>query len=56
MVREPGGSKNSEKIRDIILNKNLKFQNFTDLLLYLSARNENYNYLLKKILKKSYFN
>ena len=52
VIREPGGSKNSEKIRDFILNKNINFQNLTDLLLYLSARNENYNNILKKNFKK----
>ena len=52
VIREPGGSKNSEKIRDFILNKNINFHNLTDLLLYLSARNENYNSILKKNFKK----
>ena len=51
VIREPGGSKNSEKIRDFILNKNINFHNLTDLLLYLSARNENYNSILKKNFK-----
>ena len=51
-LREPGGSKNSEKIRDFILNKNINFHNLTDLFLYLSARNENYNSILKKNFKK----
>ena len=40
-LREPGGSKNSELIRDLILNKNFNLAN-TDLLLYLAARSENY--------------
>ena len=52
VIREPGGSKNSEKIRDFILNKNINFHNLTDLLLYLSARNENYNSILKENFKK----
>ena len=52
VIREPGGSKNSEKIRDFILNKNINFHNLTDLFLYLSARNENYNSILKKNFKK----
>ena len=52
VIREPGGSKNSEKIRDFILNKNINFHNLTDLFLYLSARNENYNNILKKNFKK----
>ena len=52
VIREPGGSKNSEKIRDFILNKNINFHNLTDLLLYFSARNENYNSILKKNFKK----
>ena len=52
ILREPGGSKNSEKIRDFILNKNINFHNLTDLFLYLSARNENYNSILKKNFKK----
>ena len=51
-LREPGGSINSEKIRKVILNKNSKFKNLTDLFLYMAARNENYHYLLKNNYKK----
>ena len=40
-IREPGGTKNSEIIRNIILNKKSTFKKKTDLLLYLAARNEN---------------
>tara|TARA_B100000427_G_C15313425_1_gene509293 strand:+ start:161 stop:772 length:612 start_codon:yes stop_codon:yes gene_type:complete len=40
-IREPGGSKTSEKIRQLILKKKNKFHKKTDLLLYLAARNEN---------------
>ena len=50
-VREPGGSVNSEKIRKLILNKKSNFNKTTDLLLYLSARNENIEQL-KKFYKK----
>jgi len=50
-LREPGGSKNSEKIRKLILDNKSNFQKDTDLLLYLAARSENIN-LLKKYYKK----
>lgn len=50
-IREPGGSKNSEKIRKLILDDNLNFNKNTDLLLYLAARSENIN-LLKKYKDK----
>lgn len=50
-IREPGGSKNAEKIRKLILDKKSSFNKDTDLLLYLSARSENIN-LLKKYYKK----
>ena len=40
-IREPGGSANSEKIRNLILNNKSTFNKETDLLLYLSARSEN---------------
>ena len=49
-IREPGGSINSEKIRKLILNNKSNFNNFTDLLLYLSSRSEN----MEKIIKKNY--
>ena len=39
--REPGGSKNAEKLRKIILKNKNKFDKFTDLLLYMASRNEN---------------
>ena len=50
-IREPGGSKSSEKIRRLILNNKSDFDKSTDLLLYLAARNENVS-LLKKNYKK----
>ena len=51
-IREPGGSLNSEKIRKLILNNNSKFNKYTDLLLYLSARSENIELIKKNIRKK----
>ena len=47
-IREPGGSINSEKIRKLILNKKSKFDKFTDLLLYMASRNENFHNILLK--------
>ena len=49
-IREPGGSKNSEKIRKLILNNKSNFNRYTDLLLYLAARSEN----IEKIIIKNY--
>ena len=46
LTREPGGTKGAEIIRKIILkdyfekNKKIKFDRYTDTLLYLAARNE----------------
>tara|TARA_B100000767_G_scaffold241880_1_gene238599 strand:+ start:31 stop:642 length:612 start_codon:yes stop_codon:yes gene_type:complete len=51
-IREPGGSKNSEKIRNLILNNKSTFNKYTDLLLYLSARSENIELIKKNIGKK----
>ncbi len=51
-IREPGGSKNSEKIRKLILNNKSNFNNKTDLLLYLASRNENLENIIKKNYKK----
>ena len=51
-IREPGGSFYAEKIRKLILKSNSKFNNVTDLLLYLAARSENMNILKKHFRKK----
>ena len=51
-IREPGGNKNSEKIRKIILNNKSSFNRYTDLLLYLSARSENVDLIKKNAGKK----
>ena len=51
-MREPGGSKNSEKIRKFILNNNSNFKNLTDLFLYMAARNENFQSIINKNYKK----
>ena len=50
--REPGGSKNSEIIRKLILNKKSNFNNKTDLFLYLASRNENYEKIIKNNFRK----
>ena len=48
-IREPGGNKNSERIRTLILDNKSSFNKNTDLLLYLSARSENID-----LIKKNY--
>ena len=59
LTREPGGTKGAEVIRKIILkdyfekNKKIKFDKFTDTLLYLAARNEHVkNKIIPAIKKK----
>ena len=51
-IREPGGNKNSEKIRRMILSNKSNFHKTTDLLLYLAARNENIENLINENLGK----
>ena len=59
LTREPGGTRNAEKIRRIILDdyfprgSNEKFDRNTDTLLYLAARNEHIvNKIIPAISKK----
>ena len=53
LTREPGGTKSAEKIRRVILDdyferdSRIKFDKYTDTLLYLAARNE---HLVDKII------
>jgi len=49
-LREPGGSNFSEQIRKLLLNK--KLNNKTDLMLFYSARSENFEKIIKKNYKK----
>ena len=51
-IREPGGNRNSEKIRKLILDNKSTFNKNTDLLLYLSARSENIDLIKKNYGKK----
>ena len=58
LTREPGGTKSSELIRNLILkdyftkkNKE-KFDKYTDTLLYLAARNEHIKNKIKPALIK----
>ena len=52
IIREPGGSKYSEIIRKLILNKESKLHYKTDLLLILASRSENINKIIKKNFRK----
>tara|TARA_B100001057_G_scaffold5848_1_gene5338 strand:- start:95 stop:706 length:612 start_codon:yes stop_codon:yes gene_type:complete len=51
-LREPGGSKNSEQLRRLLLSNKSDFEKKTDLLIYLSARSENFHKIIKPNLKK----
>ena len=52
-LREPGGSKNAEYIRNFLLkNENKEFNSLTDTLLYFAARNENFLKKIKPFYKK----
>ena len=52
-LREPGGTKEAECIRNFLLkNENKKFDSLTDTLLYLAARNENFLRKIKPFYKK----
>ena len=56
LTREPGGTKSSELIRNLILkdyfekNKKDKFDKYTDTLLYMAARNEHIKNKIKPAL------
>ena len=58
LTREPGGTKSSELIRNLILkdyfnnNNDEKFDKYTDTLLYLAARNEHIKNKIKPALLK----
>ena len=59
LTREPGGTKSSELIRNLILkdyfakNNEEKFDKYTDTLLYLAARNEHIINKIQPALKKT---
>ena len=50
--REPGGTKFSEKFRQLMLNKKSKLNNKTDLFLLMASRSENFDKILKENYKK----
>ena len=58
LTREPGGTEGAEKIRKIILedyfypDSKLRFNKYTDTLLYLAARNEHIKNKIKPAISK----
>ena len=58
LTREPGGTRNAEIIRKVILedyfasDSKEKFSKYTDTLLYLAARNEHVQNVIKPELSK----
>ncbi|MFL2887220.1 MAG: dTMP kinase [Candidatus Pelagibacter sp.] len=51
-IREPGGSRYSEIIRKLILNKKSKLNYKTDLMLIMASRSENIDKIFKKYYNK----
>ena len=57
-TREPGGTRNAEKIRSVLLddyfhsNSKEKFDKYTDTLLYLAARNEHIENKIRPAITK----
>ena len=58
LTREPGGTKSAEKIRNVILedyfasDSKEKFSKYTDTLLYLAARNEHVQNIIRPAISK----
>ena len=58
LTREPGGTKSAEKIRKVILedyfasDSKEKFSKYTDTLLYLAARNEHVQNIIRPAMSK----
>lgn len=55
VLREPGGTKITEMIRDIILNSTNNISKNSEMLLFLAARAELVNKVIKPALKDNYF-
>ena len=55
IIREPGGTKISEQIRKILLDKNNNINSYTETLLFLSSRSQLINEVIKKNIKKHKF-
>ncbi len=54
LTREPGGTCSAEEIRRILLNKHMKFDSISQLLLHFVARNENVTNVIKPNLAQNY--
>ena len=55
IVREPGSTNISEKIREILLNNNNKINPYTETLLFLSSRSQLVNEIITKNIDKKVF-
>ncbi|MBI45285.1 MAG: dTMP kinase [Candidatus Marinimicrobia bacterium] len=55
IVREPGGTKISEKIRAILLDKGNDINSYTETLLFLSSRSQLVNEIIKKNIEQNKF-
>ena len=55
IVREPGGTQISEKIRNILLDNNNNISDETETLLFLSARSQLINEIIMKNINKNNF-
>ena len=55
IVREPGGTDVSEKIREILLDKKNKISNITETLLFLSSRSQLVNEIINDNIRNKQF-
>ena len=55
IVREPGGTRISEKIREILLDKGNNINSYTETLLFLSSRSQLVNEIIKKNIEENKF-
>jgi dTMP kinase len=54
LTREPGGTDSAEAIRQILLNKHIKFDDISQLLLHFVSRNEHVNDVIRPHLEQNY--